>query len=234
MRLSKFLARAAAGFIIVATAAIALAGGAGTTQADDHSQKVTESPVPSFLVNVTEGPYFDEVTDPDFHGYPEIDHSAEQPPEETEEPEPEPCPITYTEVVMLAQTMHEESQVLCWWGDKWGVSYIARQAAVGWSALNRYDAGYFGSTLAEILSKPHQYAWSADAPVTDHFLWLAQDIVDRWWAEKQGAQDVGRTLPADYLFFEGDGKENHFRKEYEHTGETWDWSLPDPYKEAAE
>lgn len=43
---------------------------------------------------------------------------------------------------------------------------------------------------------------------------------------------MGRTLPEDYLFFEGDGLENHFRKEYEKTGDTWDWSLPDPYGEA--
>lgn len=149
----------------------------------------------------------------------------------TPEPTPEPCPITYEEIVMLAQTLHEESQVVYWNGNKYGVSYIARQAAVGWCALNRYDNGGFGDTLAEILSKPHQFAWKEDAPVTEHFLWLAQDIVDRWWAEKQGATDVGRTLPSEYLFFEGDGRENHFRKEYEKTGETWDWNCADPYAE---
>lgn len=151
--------------------------------------------------------------------------------EPTPEPTPEPCPITYEEVVMLAQTMHEEGQVVYWNGTNYGVSYIARQAGVGWCALNRLDNGGFGDTLAEVLSKPYQFAWREDAPVTDHFPWLAQDIVDRWWAEKQGATDVGRTLPSDYLFFEGDGRENHFRKEYEKTGEVWDWSIPDPYEE---
>jgi hypothetical protein len=59
---------------------------------------------------------------------------------------------------------------------------------------------------------------------------LAEDVVDRWWEERQGAQDVGRTLPVDYLFFDGDGRENYFRKEYERTEEVWDWSLPDPYQ----
>lgn len=151
--------------------------------------------------------------------------------EPTPEPTPEPCPITYEEIVMLAQTMHEEGQVVYWNGTNYGVSYIARQAGVGWCALNRLDDGGFGDTLAEVLSKPYQFAWRKDAPVTDHFLWLAQDIVDRWWAEKQGTTDVGRTLPSDYLFFEGDGRENHFRKEYEKTGEVWDWSIPDPYEE---
>ena len=42
---------------------------------------------------------------------------------------------------------------------------------------------------------------------------------------------MGRTIPADYLYFEGDGKENYFRKEYQGDGAMWDWSLPDPYKE---
>lgn len=147
------------------------------------------------------------------------------------DPVPEPCPITEDEVYMLAQTMHEESQVVYWNGTNFGVSYIARQAAVGWCALNRLDDGGFGDSLAEVLSKPHQFAWKADAPATEHFLWLAQDVVDRWWSEKQGATDVGRTLPSAYLFFEGDGRENHFRKEYEKTGEAWDWSNPDPYEE---
>lgn len=151
--------------------------------------------------------------------------------EPTPEPTPPPCPVTYEEIVMLAQTMHEEGQVVYWNGTNYGVSYIARQAGVGWCALNRLDNGGFGDTLAEVLSKPYQFAWREDAPVTDHFLWLAQDIVDRWWAEKQGATDVGRTLPSDYLFFEGDGRENHFRTEYEKPCEIWDWSIPDPYEE---
>lgn len=165
----------------------------------------------------------DKPVDADWTPIPEISQAPE--------PSPEPCPITEDEVYMLAQTMHEESQVVYWNGTNFGVSYIARQAAVGWCALNRLDDGGFGDSLAEVLSKPHQFAWKADAPVTEHFLWLAQDVVDRWWAEKQGATDVGRTLPSDYLFFEGDGRENHFRKGYEKTGEVWDWSSPDPYEE---
>ena len=142
-----------------------------------------------------------------------------------------PCPFAEEEIIMLAQTMYQESQVLVWYGDKWGVSYIARQAAVGWTALNRYDAEGFPDTLAGVLSYPYAFAWSADAPVTDHFMQLARDIIYRWQLEKMGETDVGRTLPSDYYFFEGDGQENYFRQEYEHTGEIWDWSLPDPYAE---
>lgn len=141
-----------------------------------------------------------------------------------------PCPITDEEIVMLAKTMTAEAQVLYWRGTQYGVSYKARQAAVGWVALNRLDSGDYGDTLAEVLSKPYQFAYDPDTETTDAMLQLASDVVERWWEEQQGTQDVGRTLPADYLFFEGDGRENYFRKEYERTGEVWDWSLPDPYQ----
>lgn len=130
-------------------------------------------------------------------------------------------PWSYEEVEMLAKTL---------WAEARGVPSTARQAAVAWCALNRLDAGGYGDTLAEVLSKPYQFAYDPASPVTDEFLALADDVLHRWYLEQNGVEGVGRTLPEDYLFFEGDGLENHFRKEYEKTGETWDWSLPDPYE----
>lgn len=135
------------------------------------------------------------------------------------------------EAVMLAKTMYAEANVLHWHGDKFGVSYRARQAAVAWVALNRVDAGGFGDDLYEVLTRPNQFAYDPDAPVTDELLELAWDVLYRWWAEKDGATDVGRTIPPEYLYFDGDGKENYFRTEYQGTGDVWDWSLPDPYGE---
>lgn len=145
------------------------------------------------------------------------------------EEEPEICPITATEIEMLAKVMYKEGQGICWNGDYCGVTYTARQAAIAWCALNIYDAGGRGDTLAEVLSRPGQFAYDPDAPVTDYMFWLAEDVVARWWAEKLGETDVGRTLPADYIFFGGDGRENHFRKECTSFDELWDWSCYDPY-----
>ena len=144
-------------------------------------------------------------------------------PEPMSSPEAATPPWTYEEVEMLAKTI---------WAEARGVPSTARQAAVAWCALNRLDAGTFGDTLAEVLSKPYQFAYDPASPVTDEFLALADDVLHRWYLEQNGVEGVGRTLPEDYLFFEGDGLENHFRKEYEKTGDTWDWSLPDPYGEA--
>ncbi len=142
-------------------------------------------------------------------------------PEPMSSPEAAALPWTYEEVEMLAKTI---------WAEARGVPSTARQAAVAWCALNRLDAGTFGDTLAEVLSKPYQFAYDPASPVTDEFLALADDVLHRWYLEQNGVEGVGRTLPEDYLFFEGDGLENHFRKEYEKTGDTWDWSLPDPYE----
>lgn len=136
-------------------------------------------------------------------------------------PDDPALPWTYEEVEILAKTV---------WAEARGVPGTAQKAAVIWCVLNRVDAGGFGDTIAEVVSAPNQFAYSPDSPVWGEFLVLAEDVLIRWRAEKSGEQDVGRTLPADYLFFEGDGAENYFRKEYEKTGETWGWTLPDPYK----
>ena len=43
----------------------------------------------------------------------------------------------------------------------------------------------------------------------------------------------GRVLPAEYLFFEGDGWENYFDTSFpvDVDGCVWGWTLPDPYGE---
>ena len=136
---------------------------------------------------------------------------------------PEPL-YTERDVEMLAKTI---------WAEARGVPSDAEKAAVAWCALNRLDAGTYGETLAEVLTTPWQFAYYESSPVTPELEALARDVLERWQAEQCGAEGVGRTLPEDYFFFEGDGLRNHFRKTYEKTGATWDWSLPDPYGEAA-
>ena len=118
------------------------------------------------------------------------------------------------------------------WAEARGVESRAEQAAVVWCILNRVDAGTWGDTISQVVTYPSQFAWDPASPVEAEFVELAEDVCRRWAAEKAGASDVGRTLPAGYLYFEGDGERNHFRTEWEKDqGRTWDWSLPDPYLE---
>lgn len=130
---------------------------------------------------------------------------------------------TEAELELIAQTV---------WAEARGVESRAEQAAVVWCILNRVDAGTWGDTISQVVTYPSQFAWDPASPVEAEFVELAEDVCRRWAAEKAGASDVGRTLPAGYLYFEGDGERNHFRTEWEKDqGRTWDWSLPDPYQE---
>ena len=119
---------------------------------------------------------------------------------------------TYSEsdVELIAKTVWQEAR---------GIPSKAEQAAVVWCILNRVDDDRWGDTIAEVVTAPHQFAYDAGAPVTDELRRLAEDVLERWKREKEGETEVGRVLPAGYVFFDGDGSHNHFRREYEHTGE---------------
>lgn len=130
---------------------------------------------------------------------------------------------TEADLELIAQTV---------WAEARGVESRAEQAAVVWCILNRVDTGTWGDTISQVVTYPSQFAWDPASPVEAEFVELAEDVCRRWAAEKAGASDVGRTLPIEYLYFEGDGERNHFRTEWEKDqGRTWDWSLPDPYQE---
>lgn len=114
------------------------------------------------------------------------------------------------------------------YGEANGVQSKMEKAAVIWSALNRFDAGY-GSLLGIIENKSHYNGYSKNHPVTAENKALCLDVLCRYYAEKDGYQNVGRVLPSDYLWFRGDGAHNYFRNAF-HGGSIWDWSLPNPYE----
>lgn len=151
-------------------------------------------------------------------------------PVETEAPAEPPLHYTEEEAVIMAKLLYREARGVS--GIFCGVSPEARQAAVLWCVLNRLDNGSYGNSIVEVVTALNQFVYDPQAPVTDNLLWLANDVLTRWSMEKNGETNVGRTLPADYYFFLGDGKENHFRKDFKDYDNTWDWSLPDPYLNA--
>lgn len=105
-------------------------------------------------------------------------------------------------------------------------------AAVAWCILNRVDSAesFFPDTILEVVTQDSQFhGYSESNPVDPHIEWLVRDVLNRWTLEKAGAEDVGRVLPKDYLYFWGDGRHNHFTTEY-HAGTTWDWSAENPYE----
>lgn len=114
------------------------------------------------------------------------------------------------------------------WGEAEGVQSKAEQAAVAWCIFNRVDAT--GQTIEEVVTAPNQFhgLYRLEGDVPEYFIQLAEDVMLRWRMEQVGHEDVGRTLPKDYLYFIGDGERNHFSKEWKGS-DYWDWTLESPY-----
>lgn len=128
---------------------------------------------------------------------------------------------TKTDAVMMAKVMFCESR---------GIRSKTEIACVGWTILNRVDAGY--GTIYQVITKPNQFAYRAGASTTSDYGYdlvaLATDVLDRWSREKAGQTSVGRVLPRGYLWYAGDGSHNYFRNKYK-GGTRWNYSLPSPY-----
>ena len=119
------------------------------------------------------------------------------------------------------------------WGEAGYIKNKAEQAAVAWTILNRVDL--WEKDIETTVKAPFQFFYEngGTKPVPLSYVELAADVVIRWEREHAGETDVGRVLPADYLFYVGDGEHNHFSKEWQ-SKEFWDWSLPSPYEVEAE
>jgi spore germination cell wall hydrolase CwlJ-like protein len=120
-------------------------------------------------------------------------------------PQPETAPIyTDADITALAQMLYGEAR---------GCT-VDNQMKCVWCVLNRVDDARFPDSIIGVLKQPHQfYGYSADFPVWDNLYAVALDVMQRWAAEKQGAE-VARELGSEYLWFTGDSVENHFRAVY--------------------
>lgn len=138
-------------------------------------------------------------------------------------------PYTKEDVIAAAKLL---------WGEARGVpdlvigdrviSSECQQAAVLWTVLNRYDAGY-GDSVTAVITAPGQYhGYSESNPVDSDLLDLTIDVLNRWTHEKWDGDSIGRVLPEDYMWFHGDGTYNYFRNEFE-SDSYWTWELFDPY-----
>lgn len=135
--------------------------------------------------------------------------------------EPEAAQETEEEIVLLAKML---------WGEARGCS-TTEQAACVWVALNRVSDPRWPDTLREVLLQPEQFCGlREDNPATEELMALAEDVLSRRARELAGEAAVGRVIPEDYFFWAGDGKRNHFRKEYR-SKDRWGWSMKSPYEE---
>ena len=104
------------------------------------------------------------------------------------------------------------------WGEAGGIQDEAQRAAVVWCACNRVDA--WDMEIADVLTVDQFHGLAICGEVPPQHVELARDVLARWTFEAEGWQDVGRVLPSQYLYFEGDGRVNHYSTEYG-GGEYW-------------
>lgn len=104
------------------------------------------------------------------------------------------------------------------WGEAGGIQDYAQRAAVIWCACNRADA--WDMNIDDVLNVDAFHGLAIRGTVPEQHIELARDVLARWTLEAEGWQDVGRVLPNRFLYFEGDGRVNHYSTEYG-GGEYW-------------
>lgn len=127
---------------------------------------------------------------------------------------------TKDEINMLTKLLYMEAR---------GVESDTEKAAVVWCVLNRVDSPLYPNTITEVLTQPKQFAYDETAPIQMSLQNIVTDVLSRWYAEKMFTTDVGRVLPKEYIYFDGDGTHNYFRTEHK-DGQAWDWNLLSPYE----
>ena len=98
------------------------------------------------------------------------------------------------------------------WGEAGGIQDYAQRAAVIWCACNRADA--WDMEIGDVLNVDAFHGLAIKGEVPEQHVELARDVLARWTLEAEGWIDVGRVLPNRFLYFEGDGRVNHFSTEY--------------------
>ena len=104
------------------------------------------------------------------------------------------------------------------WGEAGGIPDEAQRAAVVWCACNRADA--WDMDLGDVLTVDQFHGLAIRGEVPTEHIELARDVLARCTLEAEGWVDVGRVLPARFLYFEGNGIVNLFSTEYG-GGEYW-------------
>lgn len=135
-------------------------------------------------------------------------------------------------------------------GEGGGLSKLEKSAIV-WCALNYLDSGKWEHTIIEVVKSPNRFTgYSESCKVTNENIWIAQDVLERYARELAGEDDVGRTLPKEYICFRGfkwydkaselglykptyshnwyftveDYRKDKWERNY------WNWSVTNPYE----
>lgn len=110
-----------------------------------------------------------------------------------------------------------------------GGATTEQKAAACYTVFWHYEDG--AGPLLHII-KSWYYGYHTKHPVTEENYNIAKDTYIRYDMYKCGytIEECGIVLPTNYKYFNGDGKNNHFRNHWQSSKATrWQWTLPSPY-----
>ena len=115
-------------------------------------------------------------------------------------------------------------------GEGGGLESLTELSGVGWIVINRVYYSECPDDIIGVITQDGQFdGYTEQGYYSERSYWLANDILARYERELAGEEDVGRTLPKDYLFFYGDGEHNYFTKEEGGKAYVWGSDLKSPY-----
>ena len=119
------------------------------------------------------------------------------------------------------------------YGEGGGVPSTTHRSGIPWIICNRVLSPKFPNDIEAVVEQASQFdGYRPNGTFDEASYYLAIDVLERFYRECNGetAEQVGRSIPADYLYFTGDGQENHFRKTQSGAEYVWGSMLISPYK----
>lgn len=119
-------------------------------------------------------------------------------------PSYEPLKFTEEDIQVCAQVLYGEAKDCS----------QEEQMLVIWCICNRVDDPRFPNTVTGVATQPGQFhGYSSSNPVLPRLYEVAQKVLELWNLDAEALVHLPYATSSDYLYFNGDGYHNWFRKE---------------------
>ncbi len=116
-------------------------------------------------------------------------------------------------------------------GEAKGQESLTEFSAPGWVVVNRTYFDECPDDIEGVIAQKGQFdGYTEGGTYSERSLWMAHDILARYDRELAGEEEVGRTLPKDYIFFYGDGEHNYFSVTEGGAAYVWGSECESPYE----
>lgn len=116
-------------------------------------------------------------------------------------------------------------------GEGGGLASLTELSGIAWAVVNRIYSNRcpYNDVVGVITQKGQFDGYTIEGYYSERSYWMACDVLARYEKELAGEQNVGRTLPEEYIFFRGDGEHNYFSVEEGGAAYVWGSTLESPY-----